>query len=148
MTEIVALEPHAGLRARAVRRAAESGRNVDVVAGSGEELPFEVASFDSVVSMLVLCTVPHPPRALAEARRVLRADGSLVFFEHVRADDPKRARWQDRLERPWGVVAAGCHPNRDTLAALRAAGFDPEIVERGELSMSPPIVKPYVIGRA
>jgi ubiquinone/menaquinone biosynthesis C-methylase UbiE len=148
VTEIVALEPDQGMRARGERRAAESGRPVRFVSGSAEELPFEDQSFDWVVSMAVLCTVSEPARAFAEVRRVLRPGGALLFVEHVRSESPRLARWQDRLERPWGVLAQGCHPNRDTVSALRGAGFDVELVEHGELPLAPPIVKPYVLGRA
>jgi ubiquinone/menaquinone biosynthesis C-methylase UbiE len=148
VTEIVALEPNDGMRARGERRAAESGRPVRFVPESAEELPFEDDSFDWAVSMAVLCTVPDAARALAEIRRVLKPGGALLFVEHVRSESPRLARWQDRLERPWGIVAQGCHPNRDTVGALRAAGFKVELVERGELQLAPPIVKPYVLGRA
>ncbi len=146
--EIVALEPDEGMRARGERRAVESGRLIRFVKESAEELPFEDASFDWVVSMAVLCTVSDAARALREVRRVLKPGGALLFVEHVRSESPRLARWQDRLERPWGVVAQGCHPNRDTLTVMSDAGFDVEIVERGELPLAPPIVKPYVLGRA
>ncbi len=146
--EIVALEPDEGLRIRGERRAAESGRAVTFVGGSAESLPFEDDSFDAAVSMAVLCTVPDAASALREVKRVLRPGGALHFVEHVRSGSPRLARWQDRLERPWGVLAQGCHPNRDTLGALRDAGFEVEIAERGELPLAPPIVKPYVLGRA
>jgi ubiquinone/menaquinone biosynthesis C-methylase UbiE len=146
--EVAALEPDEGMAARASRRAGESECRITLVRGSAEDLPFEDGSFDWVVSMLVLCTVRDPVAALAEVRRVLGAGGGFLFLEHVRSSEPRRARWQDRLERPWGFVAQGCHPNRDTVAAVQAAGFGVEIVERGELPGAPPIVKPYVLGRA
>jgi ubiquinone/menaquinone biosynthesis C-methylase UbiE len=148
VSEIVAVEPDDGMRARGERRAAESGRPVRFVRGSAEDLPFEDDSFDWAVSIAVLCTASDPERALAEIARVLKPGGALLFLEHVRSESPRLARWQDRLERPWGVVAQGCHPNRDTVSALRAAGFEVELAERGELPLAPPIVKPYVLGRA
>ena len=43
---------------------------------------------------------------------------------------PRRARWQDRLERPWGFLAAGCHPNRATDQLLAGAGFWIDSMER------------------
>jgi hypothetical protein len=79
---------------------------------------------------------------------VLRPNGQLLFSEHVRSDDPKRARWQDRIEPLWGVVANGCHPNRRTLDAIREAGFDVSDVEQGELPGVPALMRPYVSGRA
>jgi SAM-dependent methyltransferase len=82
----------------------------EVVDGTAEALPFPEAAFDTVVASLVLCTVPDLAQTLAEARRVLRPGGTLRFYQHVRADDPRLTRWQDRLERPWGWLAGGCHP--------------------------------------
>jgi len=122
-TRVVALEPAPGMRARAQQAARAARVAVEVVDGRAEDLPFPDTTFDTVVASLVLCTVPDPAGTLAEARRVLRPGGALRFYQHVRADDPQLARWQDRLERPWGWVAGGCHPNRDVVAAITAAGF-------------------------
>jgi ubiquinone/menaquinone biosynthesis C-methylase UbiE len=89
-----------------------------------EALPLGDASVDTVVSILVLCSVPDQAVALAEANRVLRPGGRLLLLEHVRAADPALARRQDRSERRQVRFAGGCHPNRDTLRAVAAAGFD------------------------
>ena len=146
--ELVATDPSEPMLRRARRRAAEAGRDVTFVEAPAEQLPFADDSFDTVVSMLVLCTVEDQPRALQEIRRVLRPNGQLLFSEHVRSEDPKRARWQDRLEPVWGAVANGCHPNRRTLDAIREAGFDVSAVEQGELPGVPALVRPCVSGRA
>jgi SAM-dependent methyltransferase len=119
-----------------------------VVQAPAERLPFEDSSFDTAVFTLVLCTVPDPAAALAEAARVLRPNGRLLFVEHVRSEDPGLARWQDRLERPWRFLGDGCHCNRDTVAAIEASPLALERVERGELPKSPPLVRPLVRGQA
>jgi ubiquinone/menaquinone biosynthesis C-methylase UbiE len=146
--ELVAAEPSEPMLRRARRRAAETGRDVTFVEAPAEQLPFEDDSFDTVVSMLVLCTVENQQHALQEVRRVLRPNGQFLFSEHVRSDDPKLARWQDRLEPIWGVVANGCHPNRNTLDGIRAAGFDVSGVEQGELPGFPKLVRSYISGSA
>jgi ubiquinone/menaquinone biosynthesis C-methylase UbiE len=134
------------MRARATQAARTARVAVEVVDGTAEDLPFPDAAFDTVVASLVLCTVPGPAGALAEARRVLRPGGRLRFYEHVRADDPRLARWQDRLERPWRWLAAGCHPNRDIVAAIPAAGFRVLELDRFDFQIMPPLVRPYVLG--
>jgi SAM-dependent methyltransferase len=145
---VVALEPGPGMRARATQAARAAPVTVQVVDGTAEALPFPDASFDTVVASLVLCTVPDPARALTETRRVLSPGGTLRFYQHVRADDPRLARWQDRLERPWGWLAAGCHPNRDVVAAIAAAGFRVLELDRFDFQIMPPLVRPHVLGVA
>jgi ubiquinone/menaquinone biosynthesis C-methylase UbiE len=93
-----------------------------------EALPYPDASFDAVVFVGTLCTVADPDR-VAEARRVLRPAGRLVALEHVRGDG-RLARWQDRVAPLWSRLMAGCHPNRDTPAAIDRAGFALERIER------------------
>ena len=79
---------------------------------------------------------------------MLRPGGTFLFLEHVRSDDPRNARRQDRLERPWRLVAGGCHPNRRTLPGIVDAGFDVVDHVAGEMPGFPRIVRPYVVGRA
>jgi hypothetical protein len=58
------------------------------------------------------------------------------------------AKWQDRLERPWRFLGDGCHCNRDTVAAIDAAGFELHEVEQPEFPKVVPIVKPMAKGSA
>ena len=137
-----------GCSGRATRRARTAGFPVRAVQTPAERLPFEDASFDTVVATLVLCSVDDQDRVLAEVRRVLRPDGRFLFIEHVRSDDANLARWQDRLERPWGVIGFGCHPNRATLGRIEAAGFELEALEADENMHAPRLVRPLITGRA
>jgi ubiquinone/menaquinone biosynthesis C-methylase UbiE len=111
-------------------------------------LPFPDESFDTVISGLVLCTIPDPRRALGEMRRVLRPGGTLRFYEHVRSEDPKLARWQDRVSRPWSWVAGGCRVNQDTVSMIPAAGFRIETLDRFDFEAAPRLSRPHVIGVA
>jgi ubiquinone/menaquinone biosynthesis C-methylase UbiE len=146
--ELVGVDPSEPMLRRARKRALELGREVTLIEAPAEALPFPDDSFDTVVTLAALCSVEHPARAVAEIRRVLRPDGRFVFLEHVRADDPKLARWQDRLERPWGWIAGGCHPNRRTLDEIESAGFELLELERKDLPDIPRLVRPNVMGVA
>lgn len=151
VTSLVLSEPDQHMAAKLREKLAASPPHVPdvtVSSASAEGLPFEDQSFDTVVATLVLCTVPDPDRAVAEARRVLVAGGRLLFIEHVRAQTPRLARWQDRLERPWGWIAGGCHPNRATAETLAASGFWLERLEGGELPKAPAFVRPLISGVA
>jgi ubiquinone/menaquinone biosynthesis C-methylase UbiE len=107
----------------ALRRARRRTPGARLVCGSAEALPFRDGVFDTVVSGLVLCSVPDPARGLAEVRRVLRPDGVLRALEHVRSTRPWRGRVQDWIQPAWTRLAGGCHPNRDTERTVEAAGF-------------------------
>jgi ubiquinone/menaquinone biosynthesis C-methylase UbiE len=121
-------EPDPFMRSRIGPKLQDSRVPVDVSSAGAEALPFPDGSFDTVVSTLVLCTVPDQEAVLEEIRRVLRPGGRLLFIEHVRAAG-SMARWQDRLEPLWRRLLGGCHPNRDTVAAIEGAGFEMETFE-------------------
>ena len=144
---VTVAEPDPFMRRRLVPKLEASHVPVEVSAAGAEALPFHDGSFDTVVSTLVLCTVPDQESVLDEISRVLRPGGRLLFIEHVRAAGPM-AHWQDRIEPVWGRLFGGCHPNRDTVAAIEEAGFEIETFE----SFYPPVplsaLIPHVQGSA
>jgi ubiquinone/menaquinone biosynthesis C-methylase UbiE len=151
VTELVMSEPDPHMATRLRDTLGEEGTAAgkpSVIVAPAEDLPFDDGSFDAVVATLVLCTVTDPARAVAEARRVLVEGGSLLYLEHVRSTSRQRAWWQDRLERPWGFFAGGCHPNRPTDQLLADAGFWIDSLERAKLPKAPPIVRPLIRGVA
>ena len=147
VAQVMAVEPDRHMLRRSREAAARAPIPVHLELVYAEDIPVESGWADFVVSTLVLCTVPDPADTLAEVRRVLKPGGRLLFLEHVRSDSPGLARWQDRVQRPWGFFGGGCHPNRDTVASVREAGFGLE-----ELSRFPmpglPVVRPHVAGVA
>jgi ubiquinone/menaquinone biosynthesis C-methylase UbiE len=145
---IVLSEPDSHMAAQLRKRVAHSPLPAQVVEAPGERLPFEDASFDTVVMTLVLCTAPEPDAVLREVARVLRPGGRLLFLEHVRAEDPKLAAWQDRLHGPWYAFGYGCNCNRATLATIKASPLEVERIEHGEMPKAPPIVRPMLWGVA
>jgi ubiquinone/menaquinone biosynthesis C-methylase UbiE len=150
VTEVLAVEPEPYLRRLALTEAERSSVPVKVVDGTADQLPAEDGSFDAGVASLMLCSVPDQRRALAELRRVIRPGGELRFLEHVRADTPGLARVQRIVDPVWPFFGGGCHAGRDTLGAIRAAGFEVERVERfrfPEAKVGSP-TSPHVLGAA
>jgi ubiquinone/menaquinone biosynthesis C-methylase UbiE len=141
-------EPEQPMIGRLQRKIDEQRPGTKLLQATAEELPFEDDSFDTAVSTLVLCTVGDQRRALGELRRVLRPGGQLLFMEHVRADDERLARWQDRLQPLQGAFACGCHCNRPTLDGIKGAGFEVTRLEHDKISHAPPIVRPLIVGVA
>ena len=147
ITELVLTEPDAAMRRRLARRLQRHEHVARIVDAPAERLPLADASVDTVVSTLVLCTVPDPEGALREIARVLRPDGQLLFVEHVRATSRFLAASQDFFLQPWRHFAGGCWCNRQSVELMRASGFavvsDDDVWRR-----MPPIVRPLVVGRA
>jgi ubiquinone/menaquinone biosynthesis C-methylase UbiE len=148
VAELVITEPEEPMARRLERKLGEYRIATRVVRAPAEQLPLENETFDCAVSTLVLCTVADPARALAEVRRVLKPRGRLLFIEHVRSEDPRLARWQDRLRVPWALLGHGCQCNRRTIESVQAAGFSVDELHREMLAKAPPIVRPLVVGAA
>jgi ubiquinone/menaquinone biosynthesis C-methylase UbiE len=146
--ELVITEPEEPMARRLERKLASCSLSARVVRAPAEEIPFEDQSFDFVVSTLVLCTVDDPARALDEIHRLLKSGGQLVFLEHVRSDDPRLARWQDRLHGVQFRIGHGCHCNRRTLENIERAGFSIAELEHDWMRKAPPIVRPLIAGVA
>lgn len=144
---VLAFEPDPAMARYAVPRAARARVPVHLAAAAADDLPLADGAVDAVVCSLVLCSVPDLEATIAECRRVLRPGGVLRVYEHVRSARALAARWQDAVVRPWGWAAAGCHPNRDTVGALRAAGFEVR-VRPVRLPGPANTMTPHVLGEA
>ena len=127
--QVCGLDPAVELQDRSRARAAQSKVAVQLFTGSAEEIPFERASFDTVVTTFTLCSIPDVARALREMRRVLKPSGRLLFTEHGLSADPGVARWQNRLNRAWLLISGGCNMNRPIATLLRDGGFTTAGVE-------------------
>ena len=140
-------EPEPPMLRRLDRKVREQAPLTKVLRARAEELPFADDSFDTVVSTLVLCGVDDQQQALREVHRVLRPGGRFMFLEHVRSDDPKVARLQDRMN---GVnqFVVRCDCNRATLDTIKAEGFEVTKLERTVLPKAPPFARPSIVGVA
>jgi SAM-dependent methyltransferase len=123
VTSVTGIDPSEALRHAALTAPRAEGLRVEILDGEAEALPFEAASFDTVVCTFTLCSVHTPAAALGEARRVLKPGGLLLFSEHGLAPDAAVQRWQRRLEPVWKRLAGGCHLTRPVALSIAAAGF-------------------------
>ncbi len=124
--KITGIDLSPAMLALAKKRAAELGRDVELVVGDAQELPFEDASFDSVVTALALCSIPDPVAAIGEMKRVLVPGGRLLLLDHIRSSWPPVLAVQWLVERVT-IPMGGDHHTRRHLPLVRAAGF--EVVE-------------------
>jgi SAM-dependent methyltransferase len=147
VTSLTLTEPDPSMLRRLERAARSTHRSTTVLRAPAEDLPFDEATFDTVVSTLVLCGVSDQARAAREIRRVVKPGGCLLFVEHVRSSDERLAHRQDRVNRLNRMVT-GCDCNRPTLQTLQRGGFAIDDVLDAELPKSPSFVRPMIVGAA
>lgn len=120
---LIGLDPSERSWELAADRAKALDFPIEFIGLPGEKIPLADNSVDSIVVTYSLCTIPDPVAALRGMGRVLKQGGTLLFAEHGEAPDEGVRKWQDRLDRPWGAVAGGCHLNRRILEVLEQGGF-------------------------
>lgn len=120
---VIATEPDMRMLERARKRAAGADAMIILVAADAQALPFRDRTFDTAVVGLGLCTIPSPPLALVELRRVLRPGAVARLLEHIRVDLPGVGRLQDLLTPVWRRLAGGCRLNERSVETVKRAGF-------------------------
>jgi len=150
LERVIITEPDSGMKKQLDQKFKTLGKSeFETVNAKAEALPFDNASFDTLVSTLVLCTVDDPAKSLQEISRVLKPGGKLIFIEHVHAhDNPGRARWQQRIEPIWKHLAGGCHLTRDTLSEIENVGLKVDNLTHQSLRKAPAFIRPSIRGIA
>jgi ubiquinone/menaquinone biosynthesis C-methylase UbiE len=123
--EIVTVDPNGGMNKLALKRISASPLKVQPHVMGGEALPFEEASFDSVVSTWTLCSIPQVEQALSEVYRVLKPSGKFYYVEHGLSNEPKIQKWQNRLNFSQKMFFGGCNTNRPIEQLLLDQNFKP-----------------------
>lgn len=120
--DVVAIEPDEKLKTESLSKI--NNKKIKVISGNAENLEFEDNEFDTVVVMLVLCTIPNNKKALLEIKRVCKKGGKILVLEHIRHKNKILAMIQDILTPVWKKIAMGCHLNRKTVDIIGGLGFN------------------------
>ncbi len=129
--KMTAIDISPRMLARARRRAASLGIEVELREMDVQALEFEDATFHTVFATFVFCSVPDPIVGLRELRRVCRPQGRLLLLEHMRPENPLLGLIFDLLN-PVVVRMMGANINRRTMSNIRQAGW--KIVQEEHLS--------------
>jgi len=121
--QVWGVEPSCKMRAMAEKKAVDLPFDVDFIGLSGEEIPMEKNSADTVLVTYTLCSIPDVQKALKEMNRVLKPGGELIFCEHGSAPDDHIRKWQERVNPVWTKVSGGCHLNRPISDLIKEGGF-------------------------
>jgi ubiquinone/menaquinone biosynthesis C-methylase UbiE len=141
VTKIIGVDPDDHIWKRSEKRRKACPIDVERIGLSGEDIPLEKNSADSVVVTYSLCTIPNPVKALREMSRILKPGGKILFSEHGKAPDEKVHRWQKRIDPIWKKLAGGCHSGRDIPDIFRQADLKFDTIE--ELYIPGPKVLAY-----
>ena len=121
--KITTVDPNIGMHAKAKKRIAQSGIEVDRQTLACERLPFAEETFDCVVSTWTLCSINDVQQAMREVYRVLRPGGRFLFLEHGLSPEPEVQKWQHRLSPLSMRLAGGCRLDRDIKRIVAAEPF-------------------------
>ena len=132
--ELTGIEISPAMLEIARRRAKSLGRQVKLVVGDAQALPFSDQSFDTVVCTIALCSIPDDRQAVAEAWRVLRPGGRFVALEHVRSPNII-IRGLEHLLESYTLRTQADHLLREPVETVQEAGFSIEYLKRQKLGI-------------
>jgi ubiquinone/menaquinone biosynthesis C-methylase UbiE len=130
---LTGLDLSADMLAVARKRAADIDRDVELLEGDAQELPFPDATFDTVVCTYAMCSVPDEVRTIAEMDRVLVPAGLLILVDHIRSSVRPIFRIQRWMERSPRRIEGEL--TRRPLLQVEAAGLEVVRSERSRLGM-------------
>jgi ubiquinone/menaquinone biosynthesis C-methylase UbiE len=148
--ELIISEPDGFMRKKLIEKLRNiENKNTNIKEFCMEDIDLADESVDCVVSTLVCCSVNDPQKSLQQAYRVLRPGGKFLFMEHIAAENnPKRLKWQNRINPIWKRISGNCHTNRETEKTILQAGFKIKQIEKASMRKAPAFVRPTIRGMA
>lgn len=119
--DLVAIDISPRMLKRARIKARSHEGKVRLVQTDAEHLGFADQTFDTVLTVCTFCSVPNPIQGLHEIYRVLKPDGQLLMFEHVRSKIGPFAWHLDFMT--FLTRKFGPDLNRDTVRNVVEVGF-------------------------
>jgi ubiquinone/menaquinone biosynthesis C-methylase UbiE len=123
VTRLYGVEPSRELLQMARPKAEAMPFPVALLNQTADKVPIDDHSVDTVVLTWVLCSIEDTATVLKEMKRVLKANGRLIFLEHGLAAEPKVQTWQNRLTPMWKRACGGCCLNKKIDGLISGAGF-------------------------
>ncbi len=120
--DITAIDISPGMLALAQPRIAAYEGKLSAEVMDVHDLPFAEGSFDQVFTSCTFCSVPDPVGGLRALRRVLKPGGGLFMFEHTGSRHYPFRQMMDLMSLLTEKIGPAF--NRDTVANVRAAGFE------------------------
>lgn len=136
---LATLDISEAMNKKAQRRVVDANFPVAVHALNSESLPMADNTFDCVVSTWTMCSINRLDLALEEIRRVLKANGRLLFAEHGLSPNPRIQAWQQRLTPLQKFIGCGCRLNRNIAEMIASQGFKLLQLERYQMDNTPEI---------
>jgi len=121
--DITAIDLSYAMLERSKKRVKNYPGKMNLSQMDAETSAFRDNSFDTVVTVCVLCTVKHPVACLEEIKRVLKPEGKLVMFEHVLSKNPFYALALKTMSY-FTELLEGTYLDRDTVGNAEKAGFE------------------------
>ncbi len=128
-SEVTGIDLSPAMIARAHRRSAKIGRDVELLRMDVSATTFPDSHFDAVIATFLCCVLGEDQQlpALRELARICREGGEIRLLDYVYSQNPAR-RFVMRLWAPWVRTVFGAAFDRDTERYVPAAGL--ELIER------------------
>ena len=128
-SEVTGIDLSPAMIARARRRGAKLGRDVEILRMDVSATAFPDGHFDAVIATFLCCVLAEDQQlaALTELARICKQGGEIRLLDYVYSENPAR-RFVMRLWAPWVRMVFGAAFDRDTERYIAAAGL--ELIER------------------